>query len=393
MRHLTAKPNIVVITLPSSSIPVEIDLVNFIELLKPLAGEIYAITGRYPFEPSPKIHIIKIKASEPTTPLLIKIVRFLLEQPKVTFHLLKISRNIDVVVLHVGSKTYVLPVLLAKLLRKKVVFTATGLASKSYKQAYANVPLGLGAIPAFIFKVAEEINLFLADQIAVGAPSVTDFLGLNRYREKIAVNSPIYIDTDLFTIRKEIGQRRNLVGYVGRFSAEKGILNFIRAIPLLSQLPDGTDFLINGDGKQYAQVKSELEINNLHHNVKLGGWLSHDDELPTHLNELKLLVHPSCTEGVPGIVREAMACGTPVLATPVGGVPDLIQDEKTGFILENNSPECIAKNILRALQHPKLEEIAHNARRLIEQEWAYKPIVEKWQRALSKLVNKEIFLE
>lgn len=381
------KPNVAVVTLPSSNIAVEITLVNFVELLEPLAGEIYAITGRYPAEHSEKIHVIKLKASEPETPVFIKIVRFLLEQPKVTFHLLKISRNIDVVVLHIGSKTYLLPVLLAKLLRKKVVFTATGLASKSYKQAYAKVPFGLGAIPAFIFKVLEEINLFLADQIAVESPSAIHFLGLDRYRKKIAVNSALYINTDLFTIRKEIDQRRNIVGYVGRFSTEKGILNFIRAIPLLSKMPDGTEFSINGDGKQYTRVKSELESSNLHQKIRLGGWLSHDDALPAHLNELKLLVLPSYTEGVPGIVQEAMACGTPVLATPVGGVPDLIQDEKTGFILENNSPGCIAENIMRVLKHPGLEEISQNARRLIEKEWTYIPMVAKCRLAFDELLK------
>ena len=52
-----------------------------------------------------------------------------------------------------------------------------------------------------------------------------------------------------------------------------------------------------------------------------------------------------------------MGCGTPVLATPVGGVPDLIKDGKTGFIMGDNSPECIAKNVIRALEHPNPEEI------------------------------------
>lgn len=56
-------------------------------------------------------------------------------------------------------------------------------------------------------------------------------------------------------------------------------------------------------------------------------------------------------------MNEAMACDTPVLATPVGGVPDVIKDGKTRFIMGDNSPECIAKNVIRALEHPNPEEI------------------------------------
>ena len=66
-----------------------------------------------------------------------------------------------------------------------------------------------------------------------------------------------------------------------------------------------------------------------------------------------------------------MACGTPVLATSVGGAPDLIKDEETGFIMEGNSPECIAKNVIRALEHPNLERIVENARALVEREFTY----------------------
>jgi glycosyltransferase involved in cell wall biosynthesis len=84
-----------------------------------------------------------------------------------------------------------------------------------------------------------------------------------------------------------------------------------------------------------------------------------------------------------------MPCGTVVLATPVGGVPDLIKDGETGFILENNTPECIASNVIRALSHPNLGGIAGNARRLIEQEYGRDAMVEKRRIALDKLMNHE----
>ena len=77
-----------------------------------------------------------------------------------------------------------------------------------------------------------------------------------------------------------------------------------------------------------------------------------------------------------------MGCGTPVLATPVGGVPDVIKDGKTGFIMGDNSPECIAKNVMRALEHPDLERIVENA---VEREFTYAAAVERYKKILEDI--------
>ena len=66
-----------------------------------------------------------------------------------------------------------------------------------------------------------------------------------------------------------------------------------------------------------------------------------------------------------------MHCGTPVLATSVGAIPSIIKDGETGFIMKDNSPECIAENVIRALNGPNLNEIAKNARALVERDFTY----------------------
>ena len=82
---------------------------------------------------------------------------------------------------------------------------------------------------------------------------------------------------------------------------------------------------------------------------------------------------------------EAMACGTPVLATPVGAIPDVIVDGKTGFIMENNSPECIAANVIRALEHPDLEQIAEAGTRFVEENFTFERAVERWKEVLDEI--------
>lgn len=81
---------------------------------------------------------------------------------------------------------------------------------------------------------------------------------------------------------------------------------------------------------------------------------------------------------------EAMACGTPVLATSVGAIPDVIKDGETGFLLENNSPECIAETALKILHMPddKLEKVSDNARALVEEKFTFEAAVERWSEIM-----------
>jgi len=76
-----------------------------------------------------------------------------------------------------------------------------------------------------------------------------------------------------------------------------------------------------------------------------------------------------------------------VLATPVGAIPDVIIDGKTGFIMENNSPECIAENVIRVLASPDLEQIAEEGRRFVEENFTFEKVVENWREFFRTLNN------
>ena len=77
-----------------------------------------------------------------------------------------------------------------------------------------------------------------------------------------------------------------------------------------------------------------------------------------------------------------MACGTPVLATSVGAIPDVLREKETGFLAHDNSPACLAKNIVGALTDPELKRITHNARKFVEDEFPYETLVETWRDIL-----------
>lgn len=337
-----------------------------------------------------KVHFRDIKTSihrrESIRPawlsILIQIFKIMVIQVKMSWASLRVSQNVDILVFATGADFILLPLLLAKILKKKTALLVISQTSKSLAVFRPRLLI-------LIYRILERINYTLADQIAVQSESAIGFLGLDRFRDKISVYGAASVDTQLFDIRTGSGQRRNLVGYIGNLAVGKGVMDFLEAIPLILEERADLEFLIGGDGPEYNRIKSRIAEHDLHHKVQITGWLSHDDELPDYLNRLKLLVLPSYSEGLPIIVLEAMACGAIVLATPVGGIPDLIRDEDTGFILENSSPQCIASNVIRALKYPELDVIAGNARKLIEREYVQEVLVEKYRNGLNELVREK----
>jgi glycosyltransferase involved in cell wall biosynthesis len=227
------------------------------------------------------------------------------------------------------------------------------------------------------------IGYRISDWIIVYSPHLITEWHLEPYRHKILIARHHFIDINTFTISTPFSDRPLLIGYIGRFSVEKGIRNFILSIPALFNARRDLSVLIGGDGPLKESIVASIQEQDLAARVDLIDWISHKD-LPLYLNRLRLLVIPSYTEGLPNIMLEAMACGTPVLATPMGAIPDIIKDGETGFIMDNNSPECIAKNINRALNDPNLENIAIKAKMLVEREFTFEITVQQWKRILNQ---------
>ena len=382
MNRVTDKYNICVITFAFID-PIGVKILSkFIGILEPLSNELFVITGKLPDRPNKRIHIIGIKSDDKKELTLIRTIKYIFIQLRTTYNLIKISKKIDIVIFHIGTGIYTLPISISKLLRKKIVLVETGAFSKFAESD--NRLFGMGKIIfPFIFRILEHINFHLADKIAIESKSVIYFAELKKYRNNISIGA-MHVDTNFYKIKKYLEDKRNLIGYIGHLTPNKGVTNFAKAIPLILKERDDLEFLIGTIGPLFDEIKNELKNNGSYDKVELTGWIPHD-EFPNYLNELKLIVLPSYTEGLPNIVLESMACGTPVLATPVGGIPDVIKDGKTGFILENNSPECIARNVIRVLNYPDLDRIVKNAKKLIEKEYTYKSAVERYRKILENI--------
>ena len=295
-----------------------------------------------------------------------------------------IARRDEEIVLFFGATSYLLPILAAKVLRRTIVLEPRGdvpltLRLRWEQQVPAPVARGLVG-PVWLL---EQLGYWLADAIVTYTPSMAEELDLGRYEDKLYPNGARYVDTERFRPTVPFEERDKVVGFLGRLDEEKGIRTLAE---VAKRLPEGVTFRFIGDGDLRPWLERELAAEIEAGEVEITGWVDHE-EAPEQLNQLRLLVLLSePTEGLPTVILEAMACGTPVLARPVSGVPDVVQEGVTGFQLRTVDGERIAEKIESTMNREDIESVAHNGRELIEVEYSPEASVERYRRILTPLI-------
>jgi glycosyltransferase involved in cell wall biosynthesis len=365
------KPRICVVTYPRSKASIT-PLSNIVNILSILGQSVYLLTGNQGKEVLKKQNNItgyaityKKKAFLP-----FRLIDHAFLQIKLTLIILWIIRNIDLFVFYMGEGL-TLPILVCKCIGKPVIMSLAGSLGEISKND--KDPLSR------IFVLMENMNYSLTDRLVIYSNNLINEWKLQKYSHKIMIAHEHYFDFN--RLKPENKESGNVIGFIGRFSEEKGILNFIKAIPLILQMRSDVNFTIGGDGPLKNIVVKYLTDNNLLEKVKLSGWIDHET-LPGYFGKISLLVLPSYTEGLPNIMLEAMACGTPVLATRVGAIIDVINNNDTGLLMKNNSPECISENVVLALQRNDLDRISHNALNMVKNRFSFHKAVEDYENVL-----------
>lgn len=153
---------------------------------------------------------------------------------------------------------------------------------------------------------------------------------------------------------KRSSERGNTVLYMGRMTAKKGIYDFLEAVQRLHEQGLALRALVCGTGEEEG-VRRFIEERNLSTVVELAGWVAGDEKWAI-LDAAAVFVLPSYFEGQPMAVLEAMACGTPVVCTRVGGVPDVIIDEQDGLLVDAGDVPALASAIERLLNDGALRD-------------------------------------
>lgn len=140
-----------------------------------------------------------------------------------------------------------------------------------------------------------------------------------------------------------------LVGIIGRITPIKNHRLFLEAaVQVRKTLPDAR-FVIVGDGEIRAEIEAVVDQLHLREAVIFTGWQRDIAEVDS---DLDMLVISSINEGTPVTVIEALAAGCPVVATAVGGVPDLLDQGKLGRLVHEQTPTALARAILEVIANP-----------------------------------------
>ncbi len=187
-------------------------------------------------------------------------------------------------------------------------------------------------------------------------------------------------------VRQALGipSSASVVGFLGRLSPEKGPEVFLRAALLAhAKLPD-THFVFVGDGPLAPTLRESIARLKLEGRVHLAGLRR---DVATVLNDLDVLVSSSHSEAMPLAVMEAMASGLPVVATRVGGVPDMIDHGGSGWLVTPNDFEEIAARLQQILGTPgELTRMSAAARQRAVDKMALSDTVEKMAALMTRLV-------
>lgn len=175
------------------------------------------------------------------------------------------------------------------------------------------------------------------------------------------------------------------IGTTGMLLKQKGYDCLLEAASIIIKKRPNVKFSIAGDGAEFQNLQDMIHHLNLSENVKLIGF---QDNIPQFLATLDLYIQPSRWEGLCITVIEAMACGLPVVASNVGGIPESVIDGQNGFLIEANTPSLLAEKTVQLIDNPGLRfSMGRKGRKLAEEKYSLQKMCRCIEQNLDNLIN------
>ena len=292
-----------------------------------------------------------------------KFKKFMLQRPfqvlAYAFATIKYRNDFDIVFSRLITPENIISDLVAKkLLKKKIVVCLPG-SSKTGK-----------SLRLWIYRVFLKLTLKNADAIIASSESVQKYYQKSykkymNHSKLFVIRPPVNIERfNSDSIEKSLD-----ILCVSRINPIKSIETIIEAIPYIIKSTPKVKLKIVGpiqDNQYYDTLKNLVSKLRCENNVDFVGPVPYE-KITEYYNLAKTFIMTGKEEGQANSTLEAMACGIPVIVTPSGILPELIQDGVNGFLIDYNQPEILAKKISLLLSDEQYrQKIGREARNTIE---------------------------
>jgi colanic acid/amylovoran biosynthesis glycosyltransferase len=186
------------------------------------------------------------------------------------------------------------------------------------------------------------------------------------------------------------------IATTGRLVEKKGIEYCIRAIAKLAQTHPTIEFNIIGDGPLKNDFEKLIQQLNLTHLIKLLGW-KQQQEIIEILDTCHIFLAPSVTsadgnqDAPVNTLKEAMAMGLPVISTYHGGIPELVEDGVSGFLVPEKDADAIAQKLAYLIKHPQLwEQMGSSGRCRVEEKYDMEKLNDELVQIYQSLLDRDV---
>lgn len=261
--------------------------------------------------------------------------------------IIRVLRKIKPDIVHAQSLISGMPALLShKLL--KIPYVIYGRGSDVY-------------LPDWFTKLTAKGILKNASTVIALTEHMKDAMQAIYSRDVIIVPNGINLN-EVAEREAEGGNPGKKILFVGRLHPVKGTQYLLGAMSIVHrELPEAKLILV-GDGEEREHLETLTDNLGIRECVEFAGRVPHE-RVKDYMNQAEVFVLSSLSEGFPVTILEAMACGLPVVATRVGGVPDIIKNGTNGYLVDTMNQEQIAEALLNLLQDKQLrKDISENNR-------------------------------
>lgn len=219
---------------------------------------------------------------------------------------------------------------------------------------------------------------------------------VEKYLEKRGVKKEklqtIYtgIDTARFNPQKEYDLKKELqiqkdTVLVGIVAVLRGAKRHVDLIEAISNIKADVKLVIVGNGPQERNIKDFIKEKNVQDKVIM---LGHREDIDKILPNFDIFVLPSNMEALGTSILEASACGVPCIGSRVGGIPECIQDGKSGYLFENQNVKELQEKLELLIKNKDLrKEFGKNARELIEKKFSVEVMVSKTEKLYKEILS------